>query len=73
MHRRTFAVLLAAVCLWVAWSFMTSAQVIDSTPCEQSCYERKSICVDGCGRHGNPVECEAECEDDLDDCLRQCG
>jgi hypothetical protein len=66
-------VLLAAACLVAIWSLTTSAQVIDSTPCEQSCYEQKSTCVSGCGTHTDPVECEAQCDDELGDCLRQCG
>ncbi len=48
------------------------AQVVDSSACEQSCYERKSICVSACGRHTDPVECEAQCHDELLDCLKQC-
>ena len=66
MRGSVLVVLLAATCL-VAMSFITSAQVIDSTPCEQSCYEQKSACVSECGTHTNPVECEAQCHDELRD------
>ena len=72
MRGAALVVLLAAACLVTIWSFITSAQVIDSSACEQSCYEQKSICVSACGTHTNPVECEAQCHDELLDCLKQC-
>ena len=72
MRGSAFFVLLAGACLVAASSFITSAQVIDSNACEQSCYEQESICVSECDTHTNPVECEAQCHDELTDCLRRC-
>ena len=70
--RGSALVVIVAACLMALWSFIVSAQVIDSTPCEQACYEQKSICVTECGRHVNTVECEASCHDELIDCKRRC-
>ena len=62
----------AAACLVAIWSFATWAQVIDSTPCQKSCDEQKSMCVSACGTESNPIECEERCNDQLADSLRQC-
>lgn len=73
MRIRTLVVLLAAVGAVALWSAVTTAQVIDdSGTCEQSCYERKAMCVEACGEHTDPVECEGGCSDDLRDCVRDC-
>jgi hypothetical protein len=73
MRRSILFAVLGAACLLAAWSFATWAQGLDSTPCQKSCYEQKSVCVSACGTHGNPVECDAQCHDQLTDCLRSCG
>jgi hypothetical protein len=72
MRRPILLALLTAACLGAMWSFGTGAQVIDSTPCQKSCYEQKSLCISACGTETNPVECEAQCHDQLADCLQQC-
>jgi hypothetical protein len=72
MRRPVLAALLAVACLVAMWSFVTWAQVIDSTPCQASCYEQKSECISACGAERNPVECEERCDDQLADCLQQC-
>ncbi len=72
MRKSVLIALLSAACLVAIWSFATWAQVIDSTPCQKSCYEQKSMCVSACGTEGNPIECEEQCDDQLADCLRQC-
>jgi hypothetical protein len=72
MRRPILVVLIAIAGMLAIWSLTTSAQVIDSSPCEQSCYEQKSICVSACGTQTNPVECEAQCHDEVVDCLEEC-
>jgi hypothetical protein len=72
MRRAILVALLAAAVVLAMWSFAGWAQLIDSTPCQKSCYEQKSMCVSACGTHANPVECEAQCDDQLDECLQQC-
>jgi hypothetical protein len=71
MRGSALVLLLAAACL-LATSFITWAQVIDSNPCQQACYEQKDVCVTKCGEHTNPVECEETCGNKLLDCLKQC-
>ena len=74
MRTMPLVVLFAAAAFLAALvSFDTSAQVIDANSCQQACYELKSICVEACGRHTNPVECEGRCEDELGECKRHCG
>ena len=72
MRRPVLVALLAAAWLVTMWGFATWAQVIDSTPCQKSCYERKANCISACGTGNNPIECEEQCGDQLHDCLRQC-
>jgi hypothetical protein len=72
MRGPALVVPLAAACLLTIGAWITSAQEIDSTPCEQACDKQKSICVSECGAHSNPVECESQCDDEFRDCLAEC-
>ena len=54
------------------WAPVSTAQIIDSDGCEKACYAQESACADACGTHTNPVECDGECRDELEDCLREC-
>jgi hypothetical protein len=72
MHRSIFVMFFALACVVAVWSFGSSAQVTDSNPCEQSCYEQKAACVSACGSHTNPIECEQACHEQLDDCVHTC-
>ena len=40
--------------------------------CEDACQERAGSCVEYCGAHDDPVECESVCDEERDDCLRDC-
>ena len=70
--RKMVLVVLAAACLLAAWSFAPAAQVIEGDGCVQACFEQKAECVSACGEHSNPMECESECREQLEDCQRQC-
>jgi len=72
MRRSVRIALLSAACMVAIWSLASWAQIIDSTPCEKSCYDKESACVSACGERTDPVECEGQCEDRLEDCLEQC-
>ena len=82
MKRTVLAALIVSVCLFGAgligivvfgaWAPVSRAQVIDSNDCERACYEQESACVRVCGEHTNPDECDATCQDHLEDCLREC-
>lgn len=65
------AALIAFVVLGV-WAPASRAQIIDSNDCERACYERQSACARVCGEHTNPVECDATCRDEREDCIREC-
>jgi hypothetical protein len=65
-------VLVAGAALAASVSSTTLAQDVDGGECQQVCYEQQQVCVTACGEHGNPVECEAQCNDDLSACLEEC-
>jgi len=51
----------------VAW-----AQSEDRDSCVDACNQAKARCVDICDTHDNPVECDEDCQDAAEDCIRQC-
>jgi adenylate cyclase len=51
----------------VAW-----AQSADRDSCVDACHQAKAQCVDSCDTHDNPVECDEDCQDAAEDCIRQC-
>jgi hypothetical protein len=40
--------------------------------CTAACRVAKERCVTACGEHDNPIECEARCTDQAQDCVEQC-
>jgi hypothetical protein len=40
--------------------------------CKAACEVQREQCVDVCGAHRNPVECDSQCRDDAIDCSRNC-
>ena len=73
--RRTLLLALLATALVFGlgvWSLGSRAQVIDGTPCSDACYQQKAACVSVCAEHSNPIECESECREQLEDCLDRC-
>jgi hypothetical protein len=71
-RRSVLFALLGAACLVAIWSFATWGQVIDASACERSCNEHHTAYVTACGTHDNPVECDADCRDQLEGCQEQC-
>lgn len=53
-------------------SLEAQSQAIDASACEQACSEEHASCVSACGDHEDPVECEEQCRDRLEDCRMQC-
>lgn len=51
----------------VAW-----AQRADRDSCVEACRQAKAECIDTCDVHDNPVECDEDCQDAVEDCIRQC-
>lgn len=60
-----------AVCAAAGWG-LARAQDMPSDACRAACYEEQSACVDACGDHDDPEECEASCNDAVEDCLDRC-
>ena len=65
-------VLLGGLALLGGWAASSTAQIIDADECERACYAQESVCTEACGTHTNPVECDGQCRDELEDCLREC-
>jgi hypothetical protein len=64
---------------WLVLSFLiacsalvASAQIGDEDQCREACRVAKDRCVDQCGEHSNPMECESNCQEARDDCERGC-
>lgn len=82
MKKGIHTTLIVAVCLVTsmlvglaiigAWAPISTAQIIDSDECEKACYAREAACTEMCGTHANPMECDGDCRDQLEDCLREC-
>ncbi len=82
MKTGTHTLLVVAACLVASalvglallggWAPISTAQIIDSDACEKACYAQEAACTDACGTHTNPVECDGECRDELEDCRREC-
>lgn len=58
------AVAAAALAVW--------AQDSGREACVEVCREEHAQCVESCGSHGNPMECESECRRALQDCSHDC-
>ncbi|MGH0038281.1 MAG: hypothetical protein ACQGVK_24885 [Myxococcota bacterium] len=73
MRSTGVAALVIGACLLGMSSLVGGAEtpLVDDA-CEQSCRVQESECISACGRHEDPVECEGECRDALQDCLRGC-
>ncbi len=67
--RRILGMLLIVIALTAWWS-TTYADGEDD--CKSACEMQRKQCVEACGEHPNPVECDADCRDDLEDCDRHC-
>lgn len=70
--RRIVLVAIVAACVLAAWSIAPGAQVIDGNACEQACLEQHRACVSACGTQEDPIECESDCRDQLEDCQDSC-
>jgi hypothetical protein len=72
MRRSPLVPALAATALAALWSFVASSQSIDPSPCEDTCREEESICVEACSEHSDPMECEQVCHEEREDCVHEC-
>jgi hypothetical protein len=68
--RFALGALLIALSL-TAWLSTTQAESRDA--CEAACQEEHQQCIEVCGQHSNPVECDSDCRDAAQDCHRRCN
>ena len=54
-----------------AWLSMAYAQQEDEA-CRTACQTQHELCIEACSNHPNPVECEADCRDQVEDCNIEC-
>ena len=40
--------------------------------CVEACEQTKAECVAACGTHDNPIECDAACQEDAQECTERC-
>ena len=64
--------LVVAAALPVLGWASSSPQSQDEQVCQDACQAELRQCVEACGRHSNPIECEADCRRDADDCQGDC-
>ncbi len=72
MRRRLNRLALAAGGTLAAWIGVALAQNPEEGPCHQACAQQETRCVEDCGHHDNPMECEADCRDASWNCRDRC-
>lgn len=60
------ALLVAGVAVWAV---PVTAQ---QSPCEEACAAEEKRCVETCGSHRDPVECESTCRTEAWECRNRC-
>ena len=53
-------------------SAVAGAQDENRDACVDTCHQAREQCVEICETHANPVECEEDCQDAEQDCIREC-
>jgi hypothetical protein len=53
--------------------YSATAQIGDEDPCRSACRKAHSRCVEVCGEHSNPMECDARCDKQAQECERNCS
>jgi len=44
----------------------------DAPTCRNACHEELRVCIESCGEHRNPIECEADCRKVDYECNHHC-
>ncbi len=69
--RRTWWPLVVALVAMTAWS-IARARDDEEEICVDQCKAQHDQCVDYCGEHRNPIECDADCREEFQDCVHEC-
>jgi hypothetical protein len=68
--RWVLVALLIAISTTMWWS--TTYADSEENDCVSACEMQKQQCVEVCGDHSDPIECDADCRDAFEDCRQQC-
>jgi hypothetical protein len=63
----------AALYIMVVAGSLAWAQGTDRDSCVDACQQVKGQCISTCDTHDNPVQCDEDCQEAGEDCIRQCG
>jgi len=53
-----------------AW--LTTTQAQEDSDCRAACQAQHERCVEVCSVHSDPVECDANCRNEMEDCEARC-
>ena len=71
---RLLATVAVAFMLAIGIAFFAAwAQDEGEDSCAAGCREAKERCLTSCSSHGNPMQCDARCEEEAEDCEERCG
>jgi len=73
MRRAPLLFTLIAVCLIAMAGSPASALDEEYDACEAACRAAKVQCITSCGEHDDPMECDARCEEQAQECREECG
>lgn len=65
-------VLVVLIVVGGAALFGESSKAQDEESCKMDCAAQHKQCVEVCGEHSNPIQCEADCRDDEYACHQDC-
>jgi hypothetical protein len=68
--RSTLGTLLLGLAI-TAWLSTAYAQQEDEA-CRTACQTQHEQCIEACGEHSDPVECDADCREQMEDCNTEC-
>jgi hypothetical protein len=68
--RSTLGTLLLGLAI-TAWLSTAYAQQEDEA-CRTACQTQHEQCIESCAEHPDPVECDADCRDEMEDCNIEC-
>ena len=73
MRRSSLLVALTTACLLAMAGYPALALDQEYDACAAACRAAKVQCISSCGEQDNPMECDARCEEQAQQCLEQCG
>ena len=72
MKTRILTVLLLLAGALALTFFSAHAQIDEQDSCRMDCRYALSACLDRCGSHPDPIECEDSCQSEAQECESAC-